>query len=187
MFKNFYPYEYSDSVFTVDYKKLYEMGYRGLIFDIDNTLVHHGADSTPETDRFLGELQAMGFKIFILTDNDEQRVKRFLKNIEADYICDAEKPKTESFLNAVSRLGTEKDKIIYIGDQIFTDIYGANKSGIKNILVRFLRRSGDTRLGIKRNIEKVILFFYSKSRRYKNRLGDILTENDSSKNKVVRK
>ena len=46
MFKKFYPYAYVESVFVIDYQKLYEKGYRGLIFDIDNTLVHHGDDST---------------------------------------------------------------------------------------------------------------------------------------------
>ena len=50
MFKRFYPYAYVDSVFAINYQKLYNMGYRGLIFDIDNTLVHHGDDSTPEID-----------------------------------------------------------------------------------------------------------------------------------------
>jgi len=47
MFRLFYPYEYVESVFTIDYNKLYSLGYRGIIFDIDNTLVHHGEDSTP--------------------------------------------------------------------------------------------------------------------------------------------
>ena len=50
MFKILYPFEYSESVFQIDYNKLYNLGYRGVIFDIDNTLVHHGEDSTPEID-----------------------------------------------------------------------------------------------------------------------------------------
>ena len=45
MLKNFYPYEYVKSVFDIDYHKLYSLGYRGILFDIDNTLVHHGENS----------------------------------------------------------------------------------------------------------------------------------------------
>ena len=51
MLKKFYPYEYVDSVFEIDYEGLYQNGFKGLIFDIDNTLVHHGDDSTEEIDK----------------------------------------------------------------------------------------------------------------------------------------
>ena len=56
MFKKFYPYEYANSVFDVDYKELYNKGYKGIIFDIDNTLVHHGDDSTKEVDELFREI-----------------------------------------------------------------------------------------------------------------------------------
>ena len=75
MFRNFYPWEYSKSVFDIDYKKLYRQGYRGIIFDVDNTLVHHGDDSTPEVDQLFRTLHEIGFKTFLLTDNNEERVK----------------------------------------------------------------------------------------------------------------
>ena len=68
MLKKLFPYEYVESVFTIDYKKLYKKGYRGLIFDIDNTLVSHGADSTPEIDRLFKQIQNLGFKTFLLSD-----------------------------------------------------------------------------------------------------------------------
>ena len=50
MFTRYYPHEYVESVFTIDYRKLYDKGYRGVIFDIDNTLVEHGGDSNSEVD-----------------------------------------------------------------------------------------------------------------------------------------
>ena len=55
MISQFYPYEYADSVFFIDYNKLYNKGFRGIIFDIDNTLVHHGDDSTHEVDELFKE------------------------------------------------------------------------------------------------------------------------------------
>ena len=89
MLKIFYPYEYVESVFSIDYKKLYEKGYRGLIFDIDNTLVHHGEDSTREIDELFKEVQKIGFKTLVLSNNSEKRVQKFLENIDSLYIHDA--------------------------------------------------------------------------------------------------
>ena len=65
MIKKYYPYEYVESVFTIKYEKLYEMGFRGIIFDVDNTLVPHGKDSTPEIDDLFKRIQDMGFKTYI--------------------------------------------------------------------------------------------------------------------------
>ena len=73
-----YPYAYAESVFSIDYQKLYDKGYRGIIFDIDNTLVHHGDDSTKEVDDLFRLLQNMGWKTLLLTNNEEERVKRYL-------------------------------------------------------------------------------------------------------------
>ena len=71
MFKYFYPYEYVDSVFCINYNELYKKGYRGIIFDIDNTLVHHGDDSTKEIDELFKMIQKIGFKTCLLSNNNE--------------------------------------------------------------------------------------------------------------------
>ena len=89
MLKIFYPYEYVENVFSIDYKKLYDKGYRGIIFDIDNTLVHHGDDSTKEIDDLFQTIQNIGFKTLLLSNNSEKRIKRFIKNIDSLYIHDA--------------------------------------------------------------------------------------------------
>ena len=83
MLKKFYPFERAKSVFAIDYNKLYEKGYRGLIFDIDNTLVPHGKDSTPQVDELFVQIQKAGLKTLLLSNNDEPRVKRLLKNRDA--------------------------------------------------------------------------------------------------------
>ena len=149
MLKNFYPYEYVESVFTIDYEKLYEKGYRGLIFDIDNTLVPHGADSTPEVDELFKKIQNIGFKTFLLSDNGVKRIEKFLENIDnCSYIDNAGKPNPDNYLKAVELLEIEKDKIIYIGDQTFKDILGANKAGITSILVKYIGYYDNDKKGI---------------------------------------
>lgn len=169
MFKKFYPYEHIDSVFSIDYSKLYDMGYRGVIFDLDNTLVHHGDDSNPSVDNLFKYIHSVGLKTLILTNNDHSRVKRFIKNIDTMYICDANKPNKSGYLSALKRLRLKKNKVVYIGDQIFIDIVGANGCGIPSVLVDFIRIPGVTKIGKKRYLEKFILFFYRRSKYY-NRL-----------------
>lgn len=176
MFKIFYPYEYVKNVFSIDYDKLYGKGYRGLIFDIDNTLVHHGDDSTDEVDELFKYIQQIGFKTIILSNNSEERVKRFLKNINSLYIYDAKKPATLNYLKAIEKLGLKKEEAAVIGDQIFTDIWGANKSGIPSILVEYLRKENETKIGKKRQIEKIILMFYKRNKTCQHRIGNIVKE-----------
>lgn len=187
MFKAFYPYEYVDSVFSIDYSKLYDKGYRGIIFDIDNTLVHHGDDSTKEIDELFIEIQRIGFKTLLLSNNDEDRIKRFVKNIDTLYICDAEKPKIHNYLKAVEMMNIDKEQALFIGDQIFTDILGANKSGIASILVKFIRAKDEKKIGKRRQVERMILKFYKKSRHYQHRLGSIVKQEEQSKDVIQQK
>lgn len=173
MLKVFYPYEYVESVFSIDYIKLYDKGYRGIIFDIDNTLVHHGDDSTEEIDELFRTIQNIGLKTLLLSNNDRERVKRFLVNIESLYICDARKPDVTNYLKAVEMMGIKKNEAIFIGDQVFTDIVGANRSGIANILVKYIRLSEDAKIGKRRQLENIILKCYKRDKKAQNRLGDI--------------
>ena len=175
MFKKLYPYEYIHSVFSVDYEALYGKGYRGIIFDLDNTLVHHGDNSNDKVDSLFKHIHDVGFKTILLTNNDQERVERFIKNIDTQYICDANKPDVSNYLKAVEMLNLKKKEVICVGDQIFIDILGANKSGIASILVDFIRLENETKIGKKRYIEKFILMLYRRSK-YNKRLGNICKE-----------
>ena len=170
LISRYYPYEYVEDVFSIDYKALYEKGFRGLIFDIDNTLVPHGADSTEEIDKLFMHIHETGLKTLLLSNNSEARVKRFKENIDTLFIYDANKPEPDAFRQAVVMLGIKDEEAIVIGDQTFTDIYGANMSGLASILVKYIGYYKKEKKGIRRNIEKVILYFYKHSRKYQHRL-----------------
>ncbi len=157
MFKLLYPYEYIDSVFSIDYGKLFSMGYRGLIFDIDNTLVHHGDNSTAEIDKLFRTIQDLGFKTLLLSNNDEERVIRFLKNINSLYICDAQKPSPVNYLKAVEMMNISREQALFIGDQLFTDIWLAKRFKYKSILVQRLNRQDYGLTKLFRGIEKMLL------------------------------
>ena len=175
MFRKFYPHEFAASVFALDYEKIFRKGFRAVLFDIDMTLVPHGEDSTPQIDSLFKEIHAAGLKTLLLTNNDESRVKRFIKNIDTPYICDADKPNPAAYIKAVEVLGVKKSEAIFVGDQIFTDIFGANRSGIASILVEYVTAHVETDIGIRRRAEKIILKLYSHSS-FRHRLGDIFKE-----------
>ncbi len=176
MLKRFYPFEYVDSVFAIDYQKLYAKGYRGILFDIDNTLVHHGEDSTEEVDELFRMIQGIGFQTLLLSDNNQERIQRFLKNINSLYIQEAGKPDPANYLKGVQMMGIKKEEAVVVGDQIFTDILGANRSGIDSILVKYLRYENETKIGKRRQLEKIILRFYRRNQSCQHRIGDIQKE-----------
>ena len=176
MFKKYYPSAYVPRVFDIDFKRLYAKGYRGVIFDIDSTLVPHGSDSTPEVDALFESIHAAGLKTILLTNNDEARVLRFIRNIDTLYLCDANKPDLTGYLKAVEMLDIPKKQAIYIGDQMFIDIVGANRAGVDSILVHYILHEGETKLGIKRNLEKPLMLLYRGNRRCYNRIGDLSKE-----------
>ena len=173
MFKRFYPYEYAHSVFSIDYQKLYKLGYRGIVFDIDNTLVHHGQDATPEVETLFQIIHGIGLKTVLLSDNSQERIQRFVKNIDSPFICGANKPHVAGFAKALAVLGIKKQEAVVIGDQVLRDILGANKSGMASILVKYMRHGPETKIGIRRRIEKVLLALYARNAACQNRIGDM--------------
>lgn len=166
----YFPYEYVEDVQSIDYQALYTKGCRALIFDIDNTLVPHGADSTPEVDKLFVKIHEMGFKTLLLSNNSEERILRFKQNIDTLYIHDADKPEAKNFLKALEMLDVSKGEAIVIGDTTFTDIVGANNAGLASILVKYIGYYKKEKKGIRRNLEKVILWLYSMSSK-QHRLG----------------
>lgn len=77
MLERFYPGEYVDSTYQIDFERLYEEGYRGIIFDIDNTLVPHGAPADERACALFARLKQLGYSCMLLSNNKEPRVKMF--------------------------------------------------------------------------------------------------------------
>ena len=108
----------------------------------------------------------MGFKIIFLSNNDEPRVKNFANEINSDglstinYIYKAKKPLKDSYLKASSMMQIETKNMIFIGDQIFTDILGANNASIHSILVDKVNKKEDAHIYLKRILEYPIKALY---------------------------
>ena len=162
MFKKFYPVLYVDSSYEIDYEGLYEKGIRGLIYDVDNTLVPHGAPATAEAVALFERLRNIGFDTCIISNNKEPRVKPFADMVHSRYIFKAGKPKKENYIKAMDLMGTDRNSTYFIGDQIFTDVYGANRTGIPSILVKPINKKEEIQIVLKRKLEKIVLFFYKR-------------------------
>lgn len=162
MFKCFYPTVIEKSVYEMDFDKLYEEGYRGVIFDIDNTLVGHDEPADERAELLLKGLMKKGFGVCLLSNNKGPRVYAFNENINAKVICDAKKPSGDGYIRAVNELNLKKEEIIAIGDQLFTDIWGANRAGIDVVLVDRLFPKETKLIYFKRKLEKIVMIFYKK-------------------------
>ena len=164
MFRTFYPDEYVDSTYGIDYEALYEEGFRGIIFDVDNTLVEHGADADERAIQLFLRLKAIGFDCCLLSNNKEPRVKRFNQQIGTNYIHKASKPKRIGYQNAMKKMNTTKETTLFIGDQLFTDVWGAKRVGIRNILVEPIGKKEEIQIVLKRYLERIVLYFYKKEK-----------------------
>ncbi len=149
-----------NSTYEIDFDALYAQGYRGLIFDIDNTLVTHGAPADDRAKALFAHLKELGFSCCLLSNNKEPRVKMFNDDVQVHYIFDAHKPSVSGYEQAMARMGSDKSNTIFIGDQIFTDIFGANRTGLRTIMVKYIHWKEEIQIVFKRRLEAIVLLCY---------------------------
>lgn len=160
-----YPDEYLPSAYQIDYKALRKKGFRGLIFDIDNTLVPHGEPADDRAVALFEHLRELGFDSVLLSNNKEPRVKMFSDRVKTRYIFKAKKPRPENYRRAMELMQTDCGNTVFIGDQVFTDVAGAKLAGIYSILVEPIHPKEEIQIVIKRYFEKIVLFFYQRRRK----------------------
>ena len=100
MLERFFPDEYVDSAYGIPFEELYRKGYRGIIFDVDNTLVPHGAPADARSIGLFERLRAMGFSTCILSNNKEPRVAPFAGQVKSPYIFKGGKPSVKGYERA---------------------------------------------------------------------------------------
>ena len=165
MFKAIYPDEYLDSTYEIDFEQLYEDGYRGIIFDIDNTLVPHGAPADDRSKRLLKYLRDRGFKIVLLSNNSKARVDMFNEDLHLDTIPMGAKPFLKNYKKAMEIMGTSKENTFFVGDQLFTDVWGAKRLGIRSILVKPINAKEEIQIVLKRKLENIVLKEYDENKK----------------------
>lgn len=165
MLKRFYPTVYIQSIFALDIEKMQEKGKKGIIFDIDNTLVSYDIiEPTKEVIDFFTMLREKGFSITLVSNNTEDRVVKFNEKLKVFALHKSKKPRTRSFQKALELMQLKKEQVVIIGDQIFTDVYGGNRAGIETILVMPVSEKDEWITKIKRGLEKKVIRHYERYR-----------------------
>ena len=162
MFDKFFPDEYLASTYVIPFEELYEKGYRGVIFDIDNTLVPHGAPADEHIIKVFEKIHGMGIDTCLISNNKKLRVEPFAKAVNSKFIYDAHKPSRESYKKAMELMNTDKESTLFIGDQIFTDIWGANRTGIETVMLKQIDKKEEIQIILKRIPEKLILWLWKR-------------------------
>ena len=164
MFRCFFPDEWVDSTYDIDFAQLHKDGVKGLIFDIDNTLVPHGVPADKRCLELFEKFREWGVSYCLLSNNQSKRVSSFAAQIESKYIENAHKPSTKNYFKAMKMMGTTVADTVFVGDQLFTDVWGAKRAGIRNFLVKPIHPKEEIQIVLKRYIEKIVLFFYKRER-----------------------
>ena len=136
MLERFYPDEYWDSAYSIDFEEMRDKGYRGVLFDIDNTLVPHDAPADERAIGLFARLRELGMAVCLISNNKLPRVEPFAGAVGAQFIENAHKPRVKSYQKAMDLMGCTKENALFVGDQLFTDVYGAKRAGMHAVLVK---------------------------------------------------
>lgn len=133
-----FPDEQLDSIFELDPQRLKELGKRGIIFDLDNTLGRRRARELEERVlELLSRLEEEGFQIGILSNNEGTERERLLAKLDGYPVyLNAQKPRRRGFRQLLGKMDLQPEEVAMVGDTLFTDIWGAKRLGIYAILVR---------------------------------------------------
>lgn len=129
------PDVYQKSIYTINYNKLKTQGIKCLVFDLDNTIEPY---KELEPSKKLTELMTFlkdDFKIVIMSNNNKERVRPFKENLNVDAAHSSKKPLKNKYKKILSMYNFEPNEVACIGDQIMTDVFGANRMGMISILV----------------------------------------------------
>ena len=155
--KMFYPNFIFERIWEIDENFLKENNIKALVLDVDNTLTEHGSQEICEkTSEWLRCMKESGVKLCILSNNTPSRIKPFAQKIGADFVCGT-KPRKRDYQKALEILNLPPVECAGVGDQIFTDVLGANLSGLFSILTRPISKNETAFIKFKRLLEKPFL------------------------------
>jgi HAD superfamily phosphatase (TIGR01668 family) len=163
LIERFFPDIIYDGIYEIDLDALQARGVMGLILDVDNTLVEPRARQPDALLlKWLDDARARGFDIAILSNSGRKRVSLFSSNLGVYAISGAAKPSARGFAEAMRVMGLESPQVCMIGDQIFTDVYGAARLGIYTVYVKPIRLREIVTVMLKRVPERIVLHYFCK-------------------------
>ena len=157
----FYPDLYLENVKKVTIELLKKNNIKGLILDIDNTLIDYDKKILEGTEEWCSNLKKQGIKMCILSNtNKVQKVKKVAELLDLEYLYFAHKPNKAGFKKAQKLLNMNQENIAVVGDQIFTDVLGGNRMKMFTILTKPIDTRDILLTKIKRPFENIVLKLY---------------------------
>lgn len=163
----FYPTVYRRRITDVTAEDLRRRGARAVLLDVDNTLTTHDApDLDPAVRDWLARMHGEGFKLVIVSNNSPARVEPFARSVDLPFVAHGRKPLPVGYRAAAAALEVPLRECIAIGDQIFTDVLGANLANIPSILLEPIQPEVEQKFIVfKRKIERLLMKNKHQSRR----------------------
>lgn len=172
--KLLYPDRRCESIYQINLKELKEKGIRGIIADLDNTLVAWRSETIPPSlIDWLKRINDEGFKLCLLSNAGGKRAERMGKLLKLPVIAPALKPSRTAFEKGVKILKLSAEEIAVVGDQVFMDILGGNRAGMYTILVRPISKREFIGTRLIRLLERLVLL------RFEQEDADKIKENGS--------
>ncbi|KIL38277.1 hypothetical protein SD70_27485 [Gordoniibacillus kamchatkensis] len=153
------------TIYDIDLDGLAASGIRGIITDLDNTLVGaRDPDATPELIDWLENVKRRGFQVVIVSNNNLARVQAFASPIRVPFIHSARKPTNAAFRKALQLMKLRAEEACVIGDQMMTDVLGGNRMGLFTILVTPIspQDEGFFTKAVNRRLERAALYWMRK-------------------------
>lgn len=152
------PDSYYPSIYDINYEELSLKHVNALLFDVDNTIALVDDLNVPDkTIQLFDSLKKKKFKILLLSNNNEQRVKPIAEKLNIPMLANIGKPESKAYSQALKLLNSKKENAAAIGDQLLSDIIGAKKYGIHGILVDQLSKKNNFQTGMAQKLQHIII------------------------------
>lgn len=156
--ENFIPDIYQRNIYDIDYKRLKKMGIKCLLFDLDNTIVPVKTDIPTKKVKELFLYLENDFKVIIISNSNRKRLIPFKEGLNVDVAASARKPLKKKYVKIMEMYKFKEHEIAAIGDQLLTDIWGANRVGITSILINPIGEYEKLGTKINRFMEKFVYY-----------------------------
>ena len=166
LYKWLYPDYYIKNIEHLPLKDFKRKGIEAIVFDIDNTIAPYDvAEPDDWAMGVLDNLKAEGFKICLLSNNNEKRINIFNKKIGAYAFWKAGKPGTKGVKEAMAAMGTTPETTVMVGDQVFTDVLCGHNAGMLSVMTAPLCNRDQLITKVKRPLEKLVMSYYFRRRK----------------------
>lgn len=163
LLEQFLPDEHVKSILDITPDSLKDKGMKGIITDLDNTLVEWDRPhATPQLIRWFENMRKNQINVTIVSNNKETRVKSFSDPLQIPFIYRARKPLGRAFHQAIALMGINKEEAVVVGDQLLTDVFGGNRSGFHTILVVPVAQNDGIATKLNRFVERRMLNWFRK-------------------------